>query len=131
MTGARRPRFRALQKTHRIGRPQCLENPKPLRGRNADETERAPLQAEPERLHHRCIAVRNRRPPNRWQMPLRNSPALPTDSAIEPKKRSRLVATQMQSTRRKSRSRQIEQKGLSYEQRADRSQSVRGGGKGR
>jgi hypothetical protein len=57
MTGARRPRFRVLQKTHRIGRPQCLENPKLPRGRNADETERAPLQAEPERLHHPAASL--------------------------------------------------------------------------
>src|SRR5450432_4842993 len=31
------------------------------KGAKADETERSALQAEPERLHHRCIAVRNRR----------------------------------------------------------------------
>ncbi len=76
---------RSSKKTHRIGRPQCLENPKPPSGPNADETESTPLQAGPERLPHCCITVRTER--STLAQPahdLGNSPVLPIDSAIEP-----------------------------------------------
>src|SRR5450432_321278 len=84
MTGARRPRLRALQKTHRIGRPQCLENPKPPRGRKP--TKPSALLSKLNRNASITAASLSGTdaPPNRWQMPLRNSPALPTDSATEP-----------------------------------------------
>jgi len=89
---ARKFAFRALTRTHRIGRPQCLENPRP-EGAECSLTESgsSPFHAEPEHrpVHRVRIHISNALPGDLAEVTIKNKKIW--EPAVEPETNRRSI----------------------------------------